>query len=553
MYTDFYNLKEKPFNLTPSSRFLYLGESHKEALALLTYGVVERKGFILLTGEVGTGKTTMVHALLSNLDENVQCIHLSNPLLNPQEFIDYLAYSVFEKRVHFKSKAEFLIEFENHLQWCLQHNKNFVLIIDEAQKLSFELLEEVRLLSNMETADEKLINIFLVGQPELNEHLSEARCRPLLQRISIRHHISPLDPEETGNYIMTRMRVAGSRDGGKIFPKSAIKMLHQCSMGYPRMINILADNALLLGYSRDVKKISSSIIKECFDDMKLDGFYVKGAEKKEDRRRSDESRPVKRSRFWIWAVLFIFFLILALGFMTPQGKSLWMQTVAFFQNPSTESPAEEKSRPKEEMQQDAEDPPEVNPDLNSRRDHSPIGEEDVETRPVSPLLSQDTESHGIMPQNEPEPEPEPVKIVTVKQGDTLLEMAARVYGYADENVLDSVLKHNPQITDGNWIEVGQRIVFPELNKESKRTGQETTYTVHIASYTPFDNAGEMFQQLVKDGYEAYILPVYDPGKGKIFRITLGSFKSRNEAEAFAAALLRRGLSEYAETIRLEMR
>ena len=142
MYIDFYNLREKPFELTPSPRFLYLGETHKEALALLTYGVVERKGFILLTGEVGTGKTTMIRALLANLDESVRFVHVSNPLFNPIDFMNYLASSTFKRKVHFKSKAAFLLEFEGFLKECFQHQKNFILIVDEAQNLSFELLEE---------------------------------------------------------------------------------------------------------------------------------------------------------------------------------------------------------------------------------------------------------------------------------------------------------------------------------------------------------------------------------------------------------------------------
>ena len=170
MYTDFYNLKEKPFNLTPSPRFLYLGETHKEALALVTYGVMERKGFILLTGEVGTGKTTIVQTLLKNLDSSVKSVYLSNPTLSPEDFLSYVA-SGLGLKTQFNSKGSFLVQFEDFLQKSLQHQQNVLLIVDEAQKLSLELLEEVRLLSNMETADEKLINIFLVGQPELNQKL----------------------------------------------------------------------------------------------------------------------------------------------------------------------------------------------------------------------------------------------------------------------------------------------------------------------------------------------------------------------------------------------
>jgi general secretion pathway protein A len=172
MYTGFYNLKEKPFDLTPSPRFLYLGETHKEALCLLTYGVMERKGFALLTGEVGTGKTTIVQAFLQDLDSSVKYVSLSNPMLSATDLLLHVACGL-GLRTRFSSKGAFLIQFEDFLRKSFQHRHGALLIVDEAHKLSFELLEEIRLLSNMETAEEKLINIFLVGQPELNEKLSQ--------------------------------------------------------------------------------------------------------------------------------------------------------------------------------------------------------------------------------------------------------------------------------------------------------------------------------------------------------------------------------------------
>jgi general secretion pathway protein A len=178
--------------------------------------VTERKGFILLTGEVGTGKTTMAHAFLGELDKKIQCIYLSNPLLTPQDLYNYLASSAFKKRVICKSKAAFFLYFEAFLRARLKNREVFILVIDEAQRLSYELLEEIRLLSNMETAEEKLINIFLIGQPELNEKLTDPRCRPLLQRISIRHHIKPLNLDETIEYLSTRLRWRSRRHGKDI-------------------------------------------------------------------------------------------------------------------------------------------------------------------------------------------------------------------------------------------------------------------------------------------------------------------------------------------------
>ena len=328
MYTEFYNLKEKPFNLTPSPRFLYLGESHGEALNMLSYGVMERKGFILLTGEIGIGKTMLIQALLSTLDDSVRCIHLSNPLLSPGEFMDYLAFSAFKRKVHFRSKADFLIEFEEFLAECLRNQTNVILIIDEAQKLSFEVLEEIRLLSNMETGDEKLINIFLVGQPELNEKLRQPRCMALLQRISMRYHIKPLDLEETKEYMATRLRVAGAPKGDEVFSKSAVKAIHQYAHGYPRVINIFADNALLLGYSRGTKPITPIMVQKCYEDMSLDSSLPKDRQAKWAPHEL-ETREQTRSSFWMWAVAMCFVGALVAFGMTQMGRSKLWQLFGF--------------------------------------------------------------------------------------------------------------------------------------------------------------------------------------------------------------------------------
>ena len=314
MYTDFYNLAEKPFDLTHSSRFLYLGEIHKEALSMLTYGVMERKGFVLLTGEVGTGKTTILRAMLNGLDKNVKYVHLANPLLSPREFMNYLTLSAFRNRISFKSKAEFLLAFEAFLTRCSQYQKHFLLVIDEAQKLSYELLEEIRLLSNMETADEKLLSIFLVGQPELNQKLGDPKCRALLQRISIRYNIKPLSLQETEEYIAKRLEVAGAKKVDDIFPNGVRKAIHECSGGFPRMINILSDNLLLLGYSRGRRKLTPAMVRECYGDMRLADPVPTKAPEPETKivERKAESRPSRgRSGLWKWALIALLVILLA--------------------------------------------------------------------------------------------------------------------------------------------------------------------------------------------------------------------------------------------------
>jgi general secretion pathway protein A len=315
MYESFYNLAEKPFDLTHSSRYLYLGEGHKEALAMLTYGVIERKGFVLLTGEVGTGKTTILHALLSELDKSVQCVHMANPLLSPKEFMNYLTLSVFKNRIAFKSKAEFLLAFEAFLTRCSQQQRSFLLLVDEAHKLSYDLLEEIRLLSNMETAEEKLINIFLVGQPELNKKLANPKCRALLQRISIRYQIKPLTPEGTEEYIVRRLKVAGATKPDSIFPKAVRKAIHEYSKGYPRMINILSDNLLLLGYAREERKLTPAMVRECFEDLRLEYSAPTADPEPELVTIASESQIQESSGagFWKWALIGILAILLAVA------------------------------------------------------------------------------------------------------------------------------------------------------------------------------------------------------------------------------------------------
>ncbi len=561
MYTAFYNLADKPFNLTPSPRYLYLGEVHKEALAFLTYGVVERKGFIVLTGEVGTGKTTMVQALLTNLDENVETVYISNPMLSDKDFIDYLAFSAFKRKVRFKSKADFLVEFEQFLKECLRNQRTFLLIVDEAQRLSFSLLEEIRLLSNMETADEKLINIFLIGQPELNEKLSEPRCRALLQRVSVRHHIRPLDLDETREYVLTRLKVAGASNGEKIFPKSTLKAIHKYSEGYPRMINILADNALLLGYSRGKKKISPEMIEECYNDIrpKVVEKPIKAKESPVAKVMVHE-KPRKSGRSWKWALFFLAMVALAIVVAVYRddvskkleqliGERLWPTTIQVTKRKPVPPKSEEYKveSPKADVEKDTKEPAyaEVQPKISD----DAKGTDNPQPTIAQNAGQNETTIEQIANEESTREEITSWPVRVVRPGDTLAKLAMEVYGYTDQNVLKLIQEHNPNISDINLINVGQKIVFPPIS--SKAT--EPTYTVYIASYLPFSAARKEFQRLSAQGYEAYILPANDPEKGKIYRITLGNFDKLEYAQEYADMLVEKGITPLAKPIRLEVR
>jgi general secretion pathway protein A len=268
MYEAFYNLKEKPFNLTPDPRFIYFTEKHCEALANLVYGIRERKGFLVLSGEVGTGKTTLVNALLDTLERTgVLSAFIFNPILTSTEFFEYLLAD-FNLRWDSRSKSQALIKLNSVLLERYRLGQVTVLIIDEAQNLSTEILEEVRLLTNLETATEKLLQIVLVGQPELSLKLNSPELRQLKQRISLRCTLDPLTLSETKEYIRTRLEIAGLSNQ-QVFSDSCITEIYRSSGGIPRLINTICDNALLTGYACDSKSIGVEIIREVSEDLDL--------------------------------------------------------------------------------------------------------------------------------------------------------------------------------------------------------------------------------------------------------------------------------------------
>ena len=548
MYTDFYALRERPFSLTPSPRFLYLGEEHKEALAFLTYGVMERKGFILLTGEVGTGKTTMVQALLKNIDSSVKHIYLSNPILTPEEFRQYLAALVFPKNTKIESKADFIIKFEEFLQYCLREQKIFLLIIDESQTLSFELLEEIRLLSNMESADEKLINIFLVGQPELNQKLLETRCRPLLQRITIRYHIPPLDMDSTRNYIFTRLRIAGAMKADRIFSKGAIKSIHNYSNGYPRMINTLANNSMLLGYSLEKSQVSSSMIKQVYEELQLDGSILTPSNNRKETRRGKAS-TIWSFNSWKWSIIL---LIIIIGTVPIIFRGLELFPEKTIKTNTSDQilqylPDNDTNQQKQEIEKAETDTPE-----REMNDREPAVNQISHKKQLLKEIIEESGSINIHNQQETdcfdEPSSSVHKTVIVQKGDTLSELVSKNYGWFDTNLASYVLQHNPSIKDNNIIEPGTSIVFYPLSKDIKIN----LYTVHIATFKSLEYANDLFQEMIKDGHEVYIIPDHNISQKMAYKITLGKFRSYAKAKKYANMILEKNISDYAKTIPLEI-
>ncbi|MBW2385354.1 MAG: AAA family ATPase [Deltaproteobacteria bacterium] len=269
MYCEYYGFLRQPFEMTPDPSFLYLGEAHREGLATLVYGVQSGKGFVMLTGEVGTGKTTLLHALLGQMDAQTRTAFIFNPRLEPLDFFRVLFEELEIELPQHQTKAEYLLGLNQFLISRLEKDEKTLLIVDEAQNLSTEMLEEIRLLSNLETPRSKLIQIMLVGQPELKEMLRQPELRQLRQRISLCHHLRPFDSEETRDYVEERLRKSGFT-GTKLFRRSAWQELFRISGGTPRLINSVCDSALLLGYARQKTVVDGDMIREVASDLDLD-------------------------------------------------------------------------------------------------------------------------------------------------------------------------------------------------------------------------------------------------------------------------------------------
>ncbi|HOJ33696.1 MAG TPA: AAA family ATPase [Candidatus Hydrogenedentes bacterium] len=266
MYEAFFGLKEKPFNLTPDPRFLFLSEKHKEAFAHLLFGIKNRTGFVMVSGEIGTGKTTICRTLLSRLDPNTEVAFIFNPCLSPLELLRKINED-FGIETRGETIKDLIDELNQYLLDKFAEGKNCVLVIDEAQNLSPSVLEQIRLLSNLETETQKLLQIVLIGQPELMDNLNLPELRQLNQRITARYHLKALDRSETLQYIAYRLRVAGGRNRVWFTPR-AIKAIYRASGGVPRVINAICDRALLIGYTLESRDITAAHVRQAIREIK---------------------------------------------------------------------------------------------------------------------------------------------------------------------------------------------------------------------------------------------------------------------------------------------
>ena len=324
MYHEHFGLNRSPFSIEPDPDFLWPGEKHREGLSVLQYGILENKGFLLLTGDAGTGKTVLIRRLLTGLTGDVTVATIPDPSLTLLDFLNVLSYELGMASA-IDGKADFLIKFKKLVRRVYGSQKRLLIIIDEAQRLTNELIEEIRVLSSIDSDNRKLVNIFFVGQIEFNQILTAPCNRALRQRITVSYHLVPLNQEETGAYIRHRLKVAGTEK--ELFMPEAVHEIFKISNGTPRLINILCDRSLITGYIHDINRVSPDMIRECARELDISSGaepadfrsapQIEKSAAIEEKTEQAEAviEPFRRGRKWIpaavvGAVVFLLFGIL---------------------------------------------------------------------------------------------------------------------------------------------------------------------------------------------------------------------------------------------------
>lgn len=494
MYCNFYGFFEKPFEVTPDPKFLYLNPGHRETQASLLYGIRERKGFIAVLGEAGTGKTTLLRSVLDRLSEDVKVAYVFNTDVTFEEMFRVVLLDL--GLAHEKEsvgKVEGIQRLNTLAIQRLANGGNVVLMVDEAQNLDRRCMENLRLLSNLETSKNKLIQIILSGQPELEAKLRQPNLRQLSQRINLKRYILPFDEKETHEYIQHRLEVARYR-GPRLFTREAEKLVWEYSGGIPRKINTVCDNSLLTGYALKKRKIEAEITREVIDDLTQNPFseifHLKPhmVASEAPLAGTVSGRHQSRSILSIIPLACLSLLIgLGIGVLAGSLKGAdltllfrkTLQTVALKSQDQSrhttipERPADTATRrtpiPTPAMAQAKKQTssPMASTDSTGKRIDSPAAQKKVDSPPVREVSETKARAETLI-KTFSQPAPSGLlkgrTIVRVRTGDTLSAIIFRKYGRYTKELETKILETNPSIEDPHWIYIGQQIHMPDLPK-----------------------------------------------------------------------------------------
>jgi type II secretory pathway predicted ATPase ExeA/phage tail protein X len=498
MYIDFYGFREKPFELTPDPRFIFLTPDLRKALASVIYGIKERTGFISVIGEAGTGKTTLIHSLLSSLDTKVKPIIIFHTTVSFNDLLKMILRELDLWAVEKNKKGlwDQLIRYSNQIA---AKNEILAIIIDEAHKLPEEVMEELEAFSNLES---KAIKIVLVGQPELEDKLNLGGPRQLNRMIRVRCQIKALDEEESKEYIDHRLRLVGS-SSLETFTPEAVSMICRYADGIPRIINTLCDNALLAGYRLYQKKIDARIIREMIKDMEGPSpeRTIPSASVSINRFRT---LPF-RSKFVLNKVSFVFLFLFLLGgfFLLIHRNS--------------------SQRPDKMWGLKSIISPHVQTELSSTSTSSRM------TPPSASMAAMERE-YKLR------------EVVAIRKGQTVSQLTQKYYGRVDLTLIDFLLDLNPEITNVHLIMVDQEIKIPHITKELLVIrSPDRTYEIHAGTFETPDPAKFYNDEPALKGKKIEILPRKVSPRETWYRVVIGRFDNKDEALKMISLLKEKGL------------
>jgi general secretion pathway protein A len=503
----FYGLSENPFDPSPDPRFFSPSESHNEALASLLYGINRRKGFVLLLGEAGVGKTMLIHHLIDTLDANVKTIFFPQSQLPFEEVLKEMLREL-GLPPGLQSKGSMMHELYYHLIRCRERDETVVIIIDEAEKIGLDLIEEVRLLANLETSTSKLLQIVLVGQLELREKLRSDEIRQIKQRIVIVCEIKPLTEAESMQYIEHRLQTAGG-SGSEIFTDEALALICRYAKGVPLALNTLCSNALSAGCRLAEKRISSATVKKVRGEkniLSIEAIDISGS-------------GIKRSLPWktFAVILALVTLATALFFGWSHLQPVLIHT-RYQDHTVTQPPARDDIKV-----------PSMEVKPQGAGENIPVS-----TRPAPPAILATVETTQV-PISPPitggrsNAEIRVKEIVEVKAGANLYSLAYKYYGETSKTAIDRILKLNPKITNPNLILVNQKIRIPEITDSLLLVQHsEGVYKVHLKTFSSLKDAKQYSLGVALKGKEIEIVPwKVSPGE-TWYRVMAGPFGDRAE-------------------------
>ncbi len=504
MYNSYFGFVEEPFSVTPDPRFLYTNRVYAEAYANLQYGIDAKKGFIVITGEVGTGKTTLLRKLMRNLEGTIHSVFVFNTYVSFPELLKVIVHDlglVLKER----TKLAMLQELNDYLIAQLKLGHTVSVLIDEAQSLSDEVLDGLRLLSNLETDQEKLLQIVLMGQPELEAKLDQPRLRQLKQRVALQCRLAPLAQEEVGPYIDFRLRAVGYRGEG-LFRPDAIREIAVYSTGIPRLINVICDNALLIAYAASQKIVSENVIKEVGRDLRLgSGVQLPDSAQSKELSKNEQPhidegqkslvhhklRPAVRTMAGclVAAVLIIVF-----------AANIGPQNFLNFTNRSLKGAQRNLGQWAVFI---------------VRRE---VGPEQLKTEVASTA--------------------KPQRVVIIQSGSTVYHIASAAYGANALLGMDLIKEFNPQIKDLNRVLPGQNLILPSLTQQTLvRSQPDGSYRLIVASFPSLPRADEYAQLLRDQEYEVVVTPNRVSSDLVLHRIEIAGLKDVEEANRIWANAL----------------